>query len=392
MSASPAAGRPMRVLHAVPEFWLERTQAWLYLQITSLPATVENHVVCNKTMLLDEFPFPRVHCLADAGVRLRLWQRLVDAMGGRRRFGWQSRVARQVQPDLIHSHFGPTGWLAMAAARVSGARQVVTFYGLDVNCLPKVGWATRYTELFAAIDLVLCEGPFMRQSLIALGCPTEKARMQRLGVDLERLPFRPRAWRPGEPLRVLLAASFREKKGLPYAIEALGRLQQSVPLQVTLVGGRGGSADSLAETARIEMAITSSGLGERLQRRGFLAYDDLLREAYANHVFLSPSVIASNGDTEGGAPFTLIEMAASGMPIVSTRHCDIPDIVEDGVTGLLANERDVDGLVDCLQRLVAEHERWPAMLAAGRQRIAERHDCHTQAAALAGHYRELLAR
>ena len=69
-----------------------------------------------------------------------------------------------------------------------------------------------------------------------------------------------------------------------------------------------------------------------------------MRRPTKHDVFLAPSVTASNGDTEGGAPVAIIEMAASGMPIVSTRHCDIPSVVLDGVTGLLAAERDSEGL------------------------------------------------
>ena len=69
---------------------------------------------------------------------------------------------------------------------------------------------------------------------------------------------------------------------------------------------------------------------------GYVSRETLREEAYEHDVFLAPSVTASNGDTEGGAPVAIIEMSASGMPIVSTNHCDIPSVVLDGVTGLLA--------------------------------------------------------
>lgn len=61
----------MRVLHATAGTWLERTQAWLYRQIVALPANVESHVVCTATEHLDEFPFPRVHALAEQGAPAR---------------------------------------------------------------------------------------------------------------------------------------------------------------------------------------------------------------------------------------------------------------------------------------------------------------------------------
>ncbi len=69
---------------------------------------------------------------------------------------------------------------------------------------------------------------------------------------------------------------------------------------------------------------------------GYQPHSTLFAEAYRHHIFLSPSVTASTGDTEGGAPVSLIEMAATGMLIVSTTHCDIPEVIKHGVTGLLA--------------------------------------------------------
>jgi colanic acid/amylovoran biosynthesis glycosyltransferase len=122
---------------------------------------------------------------------------------------------------------------------------------------------------------------------------------------------------------------------------------------------------------------------------GFQPFRVLLEEAYLHHVFLSPSVTASDGDTEGGAPVSIIEMAASGMPIVTTRHCDIPAVVIDGVTGLLADERDVDGLVQRLGWLVDNRDRWRPMLDAGRMHVEEHFDAVKQGESLAGIYRQV---
>ena len=67
-------------------------------------------------------------------------------------------------------------------------------------------------------------------NLIKLGCPKEKVKVQHLGVDLGKIRFRPRYWQHDKPLNVLLAGTFIEKKGLPYAIKALGRIKNKVNL------------------------------------------------------------------------------------------------------------------------------------------------------------------
>ena len=117
-----------------------------------------------------------------------------------------------------------------------------------------------------------------------------------------------------------------------------------------------------------------------------------MEEARRHHVFLSPSVTASDGDTEGGAPVSLIEMSASGMMIVSTTHCDIPGVILDGKTGLLAPERDVDGLVERLQWIVAHPEQWMEMQRAGRAHIEAEFDARRQGERLGEIYRDLAVR
>jgi len=207
-----------------------------------------------------------------------------------------------------------------------------------------------------------------------------------LGVDTSALAFQPRQWRAGEPLRVLMAASFREKKGLPYGIRAVARLAERVPVELTIIGDAGSYPKSVAEKQRIEATLAETGLAECTRLMGYQPHARLLAESYEHHVFLSPSVTASDGDTEGGAPITLIEMAATGIPIVSSRHADIPGVIQDGVGGLLADEGDIDGLVRCLEWLVDQPELWEGLTEAARRHVEESFDATSQGRALAEIY------
>ena len=115
-----------------------------------------------------------------------------------------------------------------------------------------------------------------------------------------------------------------------------------------------------------------------------------MAEAYQHHIFVSPSVTVTDGDTEGGAPVSIIEMAASGMPVVSTRHCDISNVIRDEETGFLAEERDVNGLVDALRRFVRHPDEWNDILKKGRKHIEENFDIHKQGCRLERRYAELI--
>lgn len=382
----------LTILHFVSS-WLPVTQTWIYRQVTELQRLGINvHVVCSRRENLSQFSLPHIHCLADEPRWIQWVDRAMRLFRPRHHLEYVVSTGRNIGAQIIHTHFGHTGWVNSGAVRKLGTKHVVTFYGLDVNMLPahSTTWRRRYKQLFSEVDLVLCEGSHMAKCIVALGCSTHKVVVQHLGVDVQNIDFVPRHWAPGQLFKVLIAASFREKKGIPYAIEALGILNKRIPVEVTIIGDADNSRASQIEKKKILAALDQSGLTSKTRFLGYQPHEVLFREAHQHHVFVSPSITASDGDTEGGAPVTIIEMAASGMPIVSTRHCDIPEIIHHGSTGFLAEERNVTQLHDCLWKLVSNPDQWPAMLAAGRDHVVREYDARTQGNRLAALYQSLV--
>ena len=124
---------------------------------------------------------------------------------------------------------------------------------------------------------------------------------------------------------------------------------------------------------------------------GFQPFSVLFDEAYKHHIFLSPSVTSSDGDTEGGAPVSLIEMMATGMPVVSTSHCDIPEVVQYGFDDWLVAERNVDGLVKRLRWLINHPNEWNDLLINGRKHVELEFSAIQQGKRLAEIYYELIS-
>lgn len=374
-------------VHATP-VWLPRTQVWLYDQARFLPSSIETHIVCEKTANISEFALPNIHAFEGSFRVIRLIDRAARRVGIRRNLGFLTRVSADIGAGLIHSHFGVEGTRNIGAAREAGVRHAVTFYGADATQAPRTQPAIRerYLELFESVDRVFCEGQAMAASLVNLGCSRDRIAVHRLGVDLEALPFRPRRWAKGTPLRVLIAATFRQKKGIPDAMKALGRIRTMTPIEVTLVGDSAGKPGDLEEKSRILAAVESAGLTSQTRALGFLSHAELLREASEHHVFLAPSLTADDGDAEGGVPVSLIEMAASGMAVVSTRHCDIPEAIIDGKTGWLAPERDPEALAAHLEWLIYHPDDWLPFQLAGRAHIETEYSAQTQGVRLAEHY------
>ena len=377
------------VLHSI-HIWLSQTNTWLYNLVHFLPEDVESHIACEQILNLDQFLIPNIYRLANTSI----WSILRRLSFSERRLSFLTRIAKKNKVNILHSHFANIACRNIEAAARAGLRHVVSFYGVDVNYMPTQDkdLRERYKILFQHVDRVLCEGPNMARSIARLGCPEEKVRVHHLGVSVDEIPFKPRRWKRGKPLRILIAASFREKKGIPYAIEALARLSNKIPLEITLIGDAHPEQRSQEEKRKILQTIERLGLQSKVRKLGYQPYQVLLEEAYKHHIFLSPSVTAEDGDTEGGAPVSIIEMMASGMPVISTFHCDIPEIIHHGVSGFLAAERDVEGLVTHIEWLMEHPDDWENMLDAGRKHVEAEYHARKQGEHLAQIYREIMCR
>jgi len=381
----------IKVLHGFPT-WLPLTQKWMYDQIRFLPSETECHVVTQKTENLDQFGLPHIHISKDNSQLTFFLRRVLMPFG---KYGYSaliSSVSKKHRANIFHSHFGNVGWQNARYLNQVNLKHIVSFYGFDVNFLPVSDpvWKERYYEMFGKIDGVICEGPYMAQNIMRWGCPEKKIFIHHLGVATDEIPFKPRSWNPSSPLNILIGASFQEKKGIPYALEALGHIQKEIPLKITMIGDANREERSQKEKVRIMEGIARFNLKSKILMLGFQPYPVLMKEAYDHHIFMSPSVTASDADTEGGLPVTLIEMMASGMPVVSTRHCDIPELVQHGETGLLSDERDVQSLVSNIRWLIQNHDVWLKILEKARRHVETEFNARLQGKKLSQIYHGII--
>lgn len=386
---APDAGSRPTVAH-LRRVWFKRTETFLHHTVTGVRRT-QPLLVGYERANAEAFPVrAELLELYPPGGRAARWNQLrTRFLGGEyhARFHTRRTLRALAVADarVLHAHFGYTGWQVLPLRRRCGLPLVTTFYGEDASRLGREPrWRARYAELFREGDRFLVEGPFMAARLVELGCPREKLAIQRIAIPSGRYPFRLRAPRPaGEPVRLLFCASFREKKGLRYALEAVARARHEHPLLRLRVGGDG------PERPQIERRIEELGLGDCTELLGFLDHARMIDEMDAADLFLQPSVTAANGDSEGGAPTTLLEAQACGLPLLASHHADVPYVVDAGVSALLAPERDVDRLAAQLLTLLKEPERWAAMGEAGRHQVERFHDVESEVARLEDLYLEL---
>jgi len=377
------------VAHSVRSY-LFRTGSWIHAQISHL-TRYQPLVVAARKMNLDIFPVEKIYSLSDLNGLNRFFQRQYAQWTGLY-YPFFLKVLKKHQVCLLHSHFGNRGYFDLELKKKLAIPQLTTFYGHDVSLLPQEEvWRKRLKELFKQGELILAEGNYMKKTLIELGCPEAKVRVQHLGINCDKIPFIPRKLGGDEKIKILIAGTFREKKGITYALEAFAKLASTYRnIEVTLIGDAGRSQREVNYKKEITTLITTRKIAERVNYLGFLPYPAFIEEAKHNHIFLSPSIHPSDGETEGGAPVALIEMSAYGMPIVSTFHCDIPEVVLDGASGFLVPEKDAGALSERLEHLITHPELWESMGRAGRVHIEKEFNSITQAAKLEAFYDSLL--
>jgi colanic acid/amylovoran biosynthesis glycosyltransferase len=217
-----------------------------------------------------------------------------------------------------------------------------------------------------------------------LGCPPSLLRRLECGIDLTEFAFRTRPTPVDRPIRLLTVARIVEKKGIEFSIRAVAQLlNEGCRLQYEIVGDGPlrGSLTKLAHELGAENDITFTGAKDSSYVRQRMDQCDL---------FVLASVTAADGDTEG-APVSMLEAQACGMPVVSTQHAGIPEIVADGVSGLLVPERDVTALAGALRRLMDNPAEWPEMGRQGREFVERRHDLSMLNRRLLDLYEEAIA-
>jgi colanic acid/amylovoran biosynthesis glycosyltransferase len=296
---------------------------------------------------------------------------------------YRVHTLRGVPPcDVVHCHYGDVGLVWGFAAPMWGAPLVVSFYGYDCSVVPRRFGEDVYRPLFRRATKVTALSGHMEQRLMELGCDPDRIVIQPLGLDPAAFSFRERAARGTDgPVRVLSVARLTEKKGLADALHALAAARAQIPLMYDIIGD-GPLREPLAAL------VAELGIADVVRFRGALPQHDIVSAMHDADLFLLPSVVSRDGDEEG-TPTVLIEAAATGLPVISTMHAGIPEIVAHDETGVLVPERSPAQLAAALIGLARAPERRVQMGRAARARVEDRFDTRRLSARLEAIYRGL---
>lgn len=392
----------MKVLHLHKDY-LPLTQQWVYLLMKHLP-DVENHIAAQHYLQHNfydtNFRFVTNHLdsvfrfnnqLDKRHPKAILQKALIKSLPFFLGKTDQQliRYVKEQNIDLIHAHFAPVAWQFRRLIRLK-IPFAVSFYGYDYEHMPFLYpiFINRYRWLFRHAQAFICEGTHGAEKLEQMGCPTEKLKVVPLGVQIKATRYFDREKKTGT-LKLVQVASFAGKKGQVDTLKAFYIAQKECPnLQLTLVGGPREPTIkrqvlSFIKEKKIETIVTIMDHFE---------YNNLAQFFRNYHVFIHPSQYTFDRDCEGGAPVILMDAMASGLPIITTTHCDIPFVVKHGKTGFLSQEKDIAQLAHYIKHFYEmDQDTYNQMSRAARNHVVENFDITTNAAELKQVYSEMAA-
>lgn len=264
--------------------------------------------------------------------------------------------------DIIHCHFGPSGLRAVFAKSLGllNGPVLTTFYGYDIT--HRSMGNTYYHDLLDHGDKFLVISNYIKEKATALGIEEKKIDKIPIGVNLDEFTPTKRNNKT-EKVRLLSVARLVEKKGLYFSISAFSYISKNYPNVEYDIVGDGELREPLKEL------VDLLGIEGRVQFHGDKTKKEIITFYDRSDIFVLPSITGSDGNTEGQG-LVLQEAQAMELPIVSTWHNGIPEGVQDGITGYLVPEKDIQKLADKIELLIKNSQLRQEMGKKGRKFIS----------------------
>lgn len=286
------------------------------------------------------------------------------------------------QLSLLHAHHGQLGVLLLPFKNATKLPLVTSIRGRDATLANQpVGYLENMKKLFEQGDRFFPVCQYLADRIIAWGCPPEKIRVLYGGVDLSQYTYRTPK-RNGSQ-NIISIGRLVEKKGHHILMKAFHKIKDRFPNATLTIIGKGELEEELKALAN------QLELGDSFRLLHHLPKEQVREHLRNADLFCAASLEAANGDVEG-IPNTLKEAMATGVPVISTRHAGIPELVRHKQNGFLVQENNVEQLAAALEFMLKNRQVWGKYSIAARKKIEQAFDLQKQLLQQANYYDELL--
>lgn len=376
----PDQSYPPRILYYSPKY-LVRSQRFIWQQARDL----NNTEVVTRELLetAAEFPHPALSILRPQSRALRSFDFRTYKLAERMGFPKLDlhpiealRLATRMRSvDIAYTMFLHYAFDLLQAAQATKTPLVVHAAGSDVTTASFQGesYVAKVRNVFDQAQLILCGSSFLRERVVALGCPADKAEVHYLGIDIPE-PTERRPKDASEPIQIAAVSRLHKVKGLDHTIRAFALARESANITL-VIAGDGPEREALATLA------ASLDVAEHITFVGEISHTEVYRLLRESDIFAQHNVTTDEGAAEGLGG-TLLEAAAHGLPVIATSSGGTPEALVDNETGFLVAEGAVEHMARRISELAIDPQRRIDMGQHGRAFVATAHNAQSQTAKL----------
>lgn len=263
--------------------------------------------------------------------------------------------------DVVLAEYGTTGAEVYEACRYAKIPLVVHFHGRDCTAYDTIqNYGKRYRKMFAYASKIIAVSHDMQKRLVELGCPRDKLVYAPCTPDPKFADLQAKLGKK----QFCFCGRFTDKKA-PYALViAFSKVVSKYPDATLVMSGDGPLLNSTRNIAKV------LGLDKQIFFTGSIKPEEFQQILLDSRAYVQHSIRADDGDMEG-TPVSIMEASAAGVPVISTFHAGIPDVIVDGETGLLCKELDVNKMAHDMSLLLDDKKFASRLGAAGKERMKE---------------------
>jgi colanic acid/amylovoran biosynthesis glycosyltransferase len=330
---------------------------------------------------LDKFPYPHIVSASDFfSHNKNARQQTIDPQN----IYLFGKIIEDLKIKLVHAHYAGEGIFMLPLKKRLNLPLITGLYGADITMFPRNKvYRHKLNQLFSSGDLFLAVSKSLKEKAISLGCPENKIIVHDVGIDINKFSP-PKNPKKKDRVNILMCGRFVEKKGFAFGIKAFAQcLHKHRNIRLRIIG------DGPLKI-QLKNLIEKIGVGKFVTISGSKCHSKIAKAMQEADIFMMSYVTAKSGDSEG-LPNVLKEAQAAGLPIISTFHAGVPEVVLNRETGLLAKEKDIAGLSKNLNSLIENPKLRIKFGKSGRRLIKKKFNVVNQTRKLEKIYRELIS-
>ncbi len=277
------------------------------------------------------------------------------------------KFVKKNEVEIILAEYGMIGAQITRLCKKFNVPLVVHFHGHDAHRYSVIeSYKHSYTEMFDYASAIVVVSSKMKNNLMLLGAHKEKLFLNGYGVNLSKFKFQKRVKRE-EVFKVFAVGRFVDKKAPYILILSIQKIIQKIPeIQFNFAGD-----GYLFETC--SRLVKGLKLENNIHLLGAVEHSEIIRMMSDSDVYIQHSVEAFDGDSEG-LPNSILEAAASGVPIVSTAHAGISDVLVHRENALLVEENDLDAMAEAIIEVYENFDMAQNLAFNARKTIESNHE------------------